>query len=139
MESRSPVNEQDAQLIRDLRSPLMQTRFEAADKLSRRRVNEAIPALVESLADNESKVCMAAMNSLVKIGAPAIEALIGALQSYDSGARLLAALALGDLGTAEAVPALIPLLRDANADVQSAVREALSQIGTPEAQAALRA
>lgn len=58
----------------------------------------------------------------------AIDGLVNALTDPDPGVRRSAAIALGDLRAARAVPALIAATRDGNAEVRSRASEAIRQI-----------
>ena len=71
----------------------------------------------------------------------AVPALIQSLQDQDWYVRATAARALGKIGESakDAVPALIQLLQDQEAEVRDYVADALEKIGTPEALEALEA
>ena len=62
-----------------------------------------------------------------------VEKLIKELQDEDSGVRVNAAWALGEIGAVDAVPALILLLQDQDENIRKDTAKALKQIGTPEA------
>ena len=62
-----------------------------------------------------------------------VERLIKELQDEDSGVRVNAAWALGEIGAVDAVPALIQALQDPDSEVRVNVVWVLGQIGTPEA------
>ena len=66
-----------------------------------------------------------------------VERLIKELQDEDSGVRVNAAWALGEIGAVDAVPALIPLLQDKVAHVRVSAAMALGQIGSEDAVPAL--
>ena len=80
-------------------------------------------------------------DALVKIGAPAVPAIIKALKDTWADTRRSAALVLGKIGpvTPEVVPALWGALEDKRLDVRAAAAEALGKIGpvTPEVVPAL--
>ena len=124
-------------LITDLRSPKATTRLDAAQQLRRYDDEAVIGALIEALADTELKICQMAMDSLARIGSPAVQMLIEALQHGDSGVRTAAALTLGDIGDEDAVDALEDALDDDVEGVQNAAAEALNRIGTGQALAAV--
>jgi HEAT repeat protein len=93
---------------------------------------DAIPALVNSLEDEDPEVRTAVIEALGEIGAAAREAvpaLIGLLD--DPNVRNVVAYALGGIGPAaeDAVPALIPLLCYPVGSTQRVVRATLVRIG----------
>ena len=130
-------NDRRATLINDLRSSKTNTRLDAAQQLRRYDDEATIGALIEAFADTELRICQMAMDSLARIGTPALQMLINALQHADSGVRTAAALTLGDIGDGEAIDALAAALEDEIAGVQDAAAEALNRIGTGEALAAV--
>ena len=58
-----------------------------------------------------------------------VERLIKELQDEDSGVRVNAAWALGEIGAVDAVPALIQALQDPNVQVRANATYALGEIG----------
>lgn len=131
------VNDNRTNWINDLRSSKAITRIDAAQQLRRYDDEAVIGALIEALADTELKVCRMAMDSLGRIGSPAVDMLVGALDHDDSGVRTAAAFSLGDIGDEDAVDGLIEALDDVDEGVQNAAAESLSRIGTGEALAAV--
>jgi len=77
------------------------------------------------------------VEALVKIGAPAVPALIQALGDSYSDVRRAACEALGRIGDPRAIPALIQALGDWNEGVRRAACWALGKIGDPQAIPAL--
>ena len=73
-----------------------------------------------------------AADILARRGAPAIEPLLGALDSDDVEVRKAAATALGGIGDSRALPALIALLDD-HAEVAVVAAGALARMGDPAA------
>ena len=67
-----------------------------------------------------------------------VERLIRELQDEDSNVRGSAALALGQIGSKDAVSALIQALQDQNQEVRATAAGALARIGTPEALKAVK-
>jgi HEAT repeat protein len=94
--------------------------------------------LVALLRDETAKVeaRIAAAESLGLFGAPAVEALIAALQSANPHLRKAAAEALGVVG-APAVEALLPAVQSADPFLRKAAAEALGTIGDERAVPAL--
>ena len=68
-------------------------------------------------------------NALVKLGAPAIDALAAALNDPDPGVRLYAVTALAGIKDPHAVPPLIAALKDADNDVKKAAATGLEAAG----------
>ena len=101
---------------------------------------EAIPQLVDSFDSrkgsdyrqrDKSQKLMRAAHALACIGDAARPALIEALKANDTGLRLGAAKALGEMGerSGEAIPALIENLGHSDEDLRSEVIETLGLIG----------
>jgi len=93
---------------------------------------ETVPALIDTLEDEDESVRSRAAEALGKIGPTAKEAvptLIDALQDQDESVRSRAAEALGEIGPTakEAVPALIEALQDEYVRYHAAL--ALAKIG----------
>jgi HEAT repeat protein len=86
--------------------------------------------------DTEETVRMAAMATLVSLGAPSIEPLIRALNDQSEDVQRRAALALTTIGT-PAVDNLIRALGDENAGVRKSAAEILGNIGDIRAIGAL--
>lgn len=71
------------------------------------------------------------MDKLIKIGKPATETLIDALEYEGEFVRKNAAEALGKIGEVQAVEPLIEILKDDDMTVRSVAVDALSNIGKP--------
>lgn len=112
----------------------------------------AVPALADALRDERTEgtytVSFRAAVALVKIGQPAVPALIQALVDPSSLARANAAYALGEVGYAsggigelaeEALPALIEMLRDKDKEARGRAAYALGGIGEPAIPALIEA
>src|ERR1700730_16453617 len=99
---------------------------------------DAIPALIEALADEDAWARDWASTALGKIGKAAVPALLEALK--DGQARGQAPRALGEIGApaAAATPALTEFLKGEDLALQLVAAEALGKIG-PSAQAAVPA
>ncbi|GEM_PF-331069 len=141
-------------LLRSLRAdPAGTVRAAAARALGRQGNPEAVPALVEALADPlcvspeddpSGRLCVpaAAAEALGRIGdRRAVPALVEALGHSHPRVRQAAAEALGAIGDPEAVPALIEALREPTRyqRVREAVSEALERIGPPAVPALIEA
>ncbi len=93
------------------------------------RPAEAVGPLVARLSDPSACVARLAADALARIGAPAVPALIAALQEGDTVTRIGAARALSIIGPEEAVPALCAALDDPSALVTYYAEEALDKMG----------
>lgn len=112
------------------KDPVVQ--YEAAEALGNLGDEKAVGPLITALKRDEfSGVRWKAAEALSKIGNPAVEALIAALQYPDDDVRWKAAIALGEIGNPDAVEPLIRLLSDVDRFVRSRAAHALSMIGEP--------
>lgn len=103
------------------------------------KVKGDIQGLVKASLHRDAQVRQAAVEALVKIGAPAVEPLIAALQHRDNAIRITSAKVLGQIGDGRAVKALTAALEDKNVDVRQAVTEALAKVGTPAVESLITA
>jgi HEAT repeat protein len=96
-----------------------------------------ITPLIEKLTVADPRIRRTAADALVKIGPPALPALITALQSADVTLRWTAASVLGDLGSdaAEAAPILALAIQDPDPQVRLYAIIALGDIGPAAATA----
>jgi hypothetical protein len=94
--------------------------------------DDPIPGLIAKLGQG-SKLEIPAVAALLKIGKPAIPALIKALEEPNGDQRRAAAEVLGKLKDASAIPALAARLQNASedAEVLEAVKDALTKMGKP--------
>ena len=96
-----------------------------------------LPELLDVLrAEPEPGVREVVTWAIVQHGAPAVDAVLGALDDPDAGVRRQMAHVLGKLGDVRAVPALARLLGD-EPEVAAKAAFGLGQIGGPDAVAAL--
>jgi HEAT repeat protein len=109
-----------------------QTRAAAAPVLGQIRpvVADAIPRLVEGLADPDEAYRVAAHNALVNMGKASVPALAKVVESPDSRARYSALLALGRIGpdAGDAILALTAALHDPDRNVRFLAVAALVKI-----------
>ncbi len=94
-------------------------------------IDRQVAPLVELLSNRSVRLQRAAIDSLVKIGAPAIPALITAIQNDNQILRLNVTAVLSELGVeaGAAVPALINALHDPDEQVRLYATLALGNIG----------
>jgi HEAT repeat protein len=116
-------------LVRTLEDADAGVRACAAQGLGELRAEEAVAGLVRSMADPSPLVSRIAADSLGRIGAPAVPALIEALQRGATPTRAGAARALSVIQPKEAVPALCAALDDPSAIVTHYAEEALERMG----------
>jgi len=95
----------------------------------RERASEAVPVLIEKLADSSVYVGQMAADSLARIGRPATPALIEALKDDSPTVRGRAARALSHLTDESSIPALITSLDDESPIVEYYADMALQKMG----------
>jgi HEAT repeat protein len=118
-------------LLRALADESWRVRKEAVEVLAALPDREAvIPALIEGMGHALQSVRAAAAETLVLMGRIATPALVRALSSGTPEVRRRAALVLGDLKEASAVPSLAAALVDTDRRVRVAAAEALESLGT---------
>ena len=123
-----------ALLVAALEDPDPAVRACVAQGLGELRAQEAVAGLVRRMADSSPLVSRVAADGLARIGAPAVPALIAALQVGEAQARAGAARALSIIRPQEAIAdeyirALCAALDDPSAIVTYYAEEALEQMG----------
>jgi HEAT repeat protein len=94
-------------------------------------------SLIASLEDEDWTKRREALKELVELGQPAVELLVAALREGSNELRYMAALILGKLRDAAAVPALVESMADEDERVRANAALALGELGGEEAFAAL--
>lgn len=126
-------------LLRLTRDPVGEVRYDAAMALGVLGDERAIDPLIAlmSTSDLENCVDSAAATALMRLGKPAIPALLALLQNGlpDTRVRSMTANVLGGIGDERAIDVLAGLLSDDDADMRIAGVEALGAIGTLRCQA----
>ena len=89
-----------------------------------------IAKYIQILKDEDHRVRASAVSALVKVGVPAVPALIEFWSSYHYVGRNVAYV-LGEIGSASAIPALIKALEDSDKRVRRNAVSALGKIGVP--------
>jgi HEAT repeat protein len=122
----------EALLLRWARDAIAEVRAGAVEGLSRAASGPAFEAVAGALADAGRRVRLAAVEGLSRHGPRGVPALTRAAQAASDDREWLEALsrALGETGSAEAVPALARLLEGPAAGAAAA---ALAQLGAPTA------
>jgi HEAT repeat protein len=127
-------------LIRLLNHKDPDVQYEAAGAIGDIGDSSAVEPLIAALKNNElSGVRWKAAEALSKLGAPAVDALVGALRHSDDDVRWKAAIALGEIGDQRAIDPLIRLLCDDDRFVKGRAAYALGLIGEPAVDHLLRA
>jgi len=139
-------------LIRTLDDMDVFVREKAAEALGKIGDSSAVPALIKALNDKygfisrnadgtlsgeKRSVCESAAIALIKIGEPAVPALVKALFYGDSNVRENIAVALKKSGDSRVVSVLIEALGSKNSDVRKNAAYVLGEIGDPCAVPAL--
>ncbi|MBI5360283.1 MAG: HEAT repeat domain-containing protein [Planctomycetes bacterium] len=87
---------------------------------------EKISAFIQGLAGKYQEERLQCKNELLRIGTPAEEQLVSALESEKFYVRLYSLQILGEIKSAKAVPAIVKILSDSqNQEIKGAAREAL--------------
>src|SRR5438552_3756010 len=120
-----------AELIQELQSGNLAAQLGAADELARdgSQAKAAVPALATGLENWKLRRRVA--HALVRIGLPAVPALLQALKTEEYGVGQAAQEALTRIGL-PAVPQLIEALSSRHKDVRNGAVEVLRELG-PEA------
>ncbi len=116
-------------LLTTLDDPDPYVRACAAQGLGELRAEGAVSGLMRCLTDPSPLVSRISADGLGRIGAPAVPALIIALQEGEVTARAGAARALSVIQPEEAIPALYAALDDPSAIVTYYAEEALERMG----------
>ncbi len=111
-------------LIKALEDEDNEIRAVAAWSLGENGDPSAVPALIEALGDEDAEVKLKSVEAILKVGKPAVPALIELLEGGKR--RAFAAKALGKIGDSSAVAALIMALEDNDWAV---VRESIVALG----------
>jgi HEAT repeat protein len=121
----------DALKDRDVRSSVARALGEIGDARAAEPLISAARAARKDRHSDEARFDTRV--ALEKIGTPAVEPLIAALNDIDDSVRLDAVLVLGKIGDPRAVEPLIVALNDKYRFVRSSAAEVLGKIGDPRA------
>jgi HEAT repeat protein len=97
----------------------------AANKLGARQVVAAVPLLLKKLESKDQYMATAAVQALVRIGAPAVLDLVKATSHKSAEVRKYAAYALGKIGGQDAFAAVQKAARDPDKNVRKQAATAL--------------
>ena len=119
-----------------LQTPVMLTATQTATDEA---TQNTIEKLIAQLGDGRNSIRESAVNALVKIGQPAVQPLIKAMEIQNNYIRPSAADALGQIGDPQAVGPLIKALEDKQSHIKNAVIRSLVKIGQPAIQSLIEA
>jgi HEAT repeat protein len=129
-----PTNKEKVDaFIRDLRSPRVAERIDAARSLGYFGDPRAIEPLVEAFSDSDTEVVIQAIGSLAQLGDAALPTLAEALVDGDVSIRFAVTITLGRIGSDDAVAILEMLLDDPASDIHLEAHDVLKEINTPAA------
>jgi HEAT repeat protein len=106
-----------------------EVRAAAALALSNHPHENAVPALVRTLFDEDSLTAGLAGTALVAVGAPSVPALLEVMSEAPANVRILALRALAELKDHRAIKTMMSALEDDSAIVQYWAREGLDRLG----------
>jgi len=89
----------------------------------------AVPALIQSLQDQDSLTAGLAGKALTVVGSPSVPALIEVMQGARNGVRILAIRALAEIKDQRAIKTMMSALEDESALVQYWAKEGLDRLG----------
>jgi HEAT repeat protein len=116
-------------LIPLLRDSAPEVRAAAALALCNHPAEDAVPALIEVLDDEDSLTAGLAVNALVVVGGPCVPALLEVLKDASQNARILALRALAEIGDQRAIPAMLKASEEDSALSQYWAKEGLERLG----------
>jgi HEAT repeat protein len=116
-------------LIRALKHPSIDVRYQAADALGTLHDPAAVDMLAHSLRDSDCGVRWKAAEALGHIGSSALPVLIKALEDPSIDVRWRAVIALGDTGEVAVIPHLLRALCDEDRYVRGRAILALASFG----------
>ncbi len=102
--------------------------MQAAMALGRLQAATAIPVLIKTFESKDEYLATMAVHSLVKIGSPAVPALVEATQSSGANTRKYSIYALGRIGDGSVVMAVAKLAVDPDKDVRINAARSLGRL-----------
>lgn len=116
-------------LIPFLKDPAREVRQCAALGLALKPDVNATEALIGALGDEDSMVNSLAVNALVKLGSPAVPALIEAVKTGSRSARIHGLRALAEIRDHRAIPLMMKVMEEDSALLQHWAKEGLDRLG----------
>lgn len=124
----SPLTRTDY-LLPLLNDSAPQVRAAAVLALSEHPNEDAVPALIKSLADEDSLTAGLAGNALVKIGSLSVAGLLEVMKKAPLRVRILALRALAEIRDHRAIPILMKSMNEESAVLQYWAQEGLERLG----------
>jgi len=112
-----------------LNDPAPEVRQCVALGLAAKADESSIQPLVEALSDKDSMTGSLVMNALIKIGKPAVPALLESMQSKVQSARILALRALAEIKDHRAIPVMMQVMDEESVLLQHWAQEGLERLG----------
>ena len=116
-------------LIPFLSDPAREVRQCAALGLAIKPAEGATESLVQALSDEDSMVSSLAVNALVKVGNPAVPALIEVVKNASQSARIHALRALAEIRDHRAIPVMMKVMEEDSVLLQHWAKEGLDRLG----------
>jgi HEAT repeat protein len=116
-------------LIPLLSDSASEVRAAAALALCNHPHESAVPALIKTLADEDSLTAGLAGNALVKIGSPSVPSLLEVMQEAPTGIRIIVLRALSEIRDHRAIPVMMKSLSEESAVLQYWAQEGLEKLG----------
>ncbi len=118
-------------LINALSNDEASVKIQAAKALGHIKDPQAVNALITTLNDQSNEIVHdQIVNALVSIGDPSVDLLLEAFDTHTAlHVRKHALLALGKIGSVNALPALIKSMKNPNHEIREAAEKALYNIG----------
>jgi len=120
---------QTEDLIPLLSDSPQEVRAAAALALCNHPHENAIEALIKSLADEDSLTAGLAANALVEIGSPSVPGLLEVMAKAPTGIRILSLRALSEIRDHRAIPMMMKCLGEESAVLQYWAQEGLDRLG----------
>jgi HEAT repeat protein len=116
-------------LVPFLNDPAPEVRQCAALGLAGKPDESATDSLIRALSDDDSMVTSLAANALVKIGKPAVPALIETIKTGPQAQRIQALRALAEIRDHRAIPIMMQVMQEDSALLQHWAQEGLERLG----------
>jgi HEAT repeat protein len=116
-------------LIPLLSDSASEVRAAAALALCSHPHESAVPALIKTLADEDSLTAGLAGNALVKIGSPSVPSLLTVMSEAPTGIRIIVLRALSEIRDHRAIPVMMKSLSEESAVLQYWAQEGLEKLG----------
>lgn len=116
-------------LVPFLSDPAREVRQCAALGLAIKPGESAVQPLVQALSDEDSMVSSLAVNALVKIGSPAVPALMEVVKKAPQSARIHALRALAEIRDHRAIPVMMKVMEEDSVLLQHWAKEGLDRLG----------